>query len=243
MFYRLLKLAPFILSFLGICLGVLGYLIDIFVPRGMLLGVWFLITSVLIINGILLGNLVMRLAIKGYTDELTGLGNKGLFYLKLKLDIEKVKETDEKQMALAMIDIDNFKQINDTYGHPAGDRVLKGLANVLKHNVRVTDTVVRWGGEEFAVIMPHTNLDGALALLERMRGIIENYDFGPVIASNRITVSTGIVTYSDLIAETVFEKKERNLVDLFVDLADKALYRAKEQKNRVVSFRQLRYQT
>jgi diguanylate cyclase (GGDEF) domain len=148
----------------------------------------------------------------------------------------EMTQIQDKDLCLAMLDLDNFKQINDTFGHLAGDTVLKKLAELLKQNIRGTDSVVRWGGEEFAIIMPYTNLQGAYALLERIRKIIESHDFGPEINSSQITLSSGVVSYSNLAKVLPKDTNELNLLELFVNLADKALYKAKVSKNTVVTW-------
>ena len=125
-------------AFLGLALGLLVYLIDVYTPETVHPILWIILTIVLIVNGLLLGRITRRLYLKGYLDNLTGLGNKGFFYLQLRLEMSQIKD----QLSLAMMDVDNFKKINDTYGHPAGDIVLKDLAKILKHNVRKIDTVL-----------------------------------------------------------------------------------------------------
>jgi len=195
---------------------------------------WIILTIVLIVNGLFLGRIMNKLHKDVYQDNLTGLGNKELFYLQLKLEMSNVKNA---QLSLAMLDLDDFKKINDSFGHPAGDMVLRDLARIFKQNVRRTDTVVRWGGEEFAIILPNLIPDGDRKLLERIRGIIESHDFGSKVNSRKVTVSVGVVSYSDLMDLmdlTVKNSEEINPTDLFVNLADKALYKAKETKNTVV---------
>lgn len=187
------------------------------------------------ISGLILGLIIRRLFFNVYQDTLTGLGNKGMFYHNLKMEMSGIHG---KELCLAMLDLDNFKHINDTYGHLAGDIVLKKMAGILKQNTRGTDSVVRWGGEEFAIIMPGTNMQGAYALLERIRTIIESYNFGPEINSSQITFSSGVVSYSNLSKVMQKKSKELNPFDLFVDLADKALYRAKVSKNTVVTWKE-----
>ena len=235
LFKLFLRGAPYILAGLGVCLGVLGLLIDRYLPNSLVLYVWIGITCVLVFNGLILGSVVKRLSIKGYTDELTGLGNKSLFYLRLNLSVDRARSLSGHNMSLAMIDIDDFKKINDTYGHLAGDMVLKKMADIFTNNVRATDTVVRWGGEEFAIILPDANVDGALNLLERIRSLIASYDFGPEVQSTQITVSTGVVSYADL-AKLIRKDDQDRTVDRFVELADKALYQAKSTKNKVIYY-------
>ena len=121
-----------------------------------------------------------------------------------------------------MIDADYFKEINDRYGHQAGDEVLKGLAALLQESLRDSDIVARWGGEEFVIILPDTTKDAAIDLAETLRGIIEEAVFADTIS---LTCSFGITSY----------RESDTLNDLFGRI-DKALYRAKEyQRNNVQS--------
>lgn len=226
----LFRFAHLVHAFLGLALGLLVYLIDVYTPETVHPILWIILTIVLIVNGLLLGRMTRRLYLNGYLDNLTGLGNKGFFYLQLRLEMSQVKD----QLSLAMMDVDNFKKINDNYGHPAGDIVLKDLAKILKQNVRKIDTVVRWGGEEFAIILPQTSQDGASKLLERIRGIIESHDFGTNVNSSKVTVSVGVVSFRDLM--DIENPEELHPTDLFVNLADKALYKTKETKNAVIKW-------
>jgi diguanylate cyclase (GGDEF)-like protein len=156
------------------------------------------------------------------TDELTGLGNYAHFQELLALQAEQVKRYGDP-VGLIMLDLDDFKSINDTFGHPQGDAALKEVARVLRHNCRDADTPARYGGDELVVILPRTPLDGAFAIGERVRRAIEAHripriDGGGVL---QITASVGVAA-SDT----------GNPEELISD-ADKALYTAKrEGKNR-----------
>ncbi|TGE31761.1 GGDEF domain-containing protein [Desulfosporosinus sp. Sb-LF] len=227
------KFPHVILAVLGACTGVVICLIDKFVPTPLHLYFFLILSGILVANGLLLGSIIQKLFFNVYRDTLTGLGNKGMFNYSLKMEMAQIQDED---LCLAMLDIDNFKQINDTFGHIAGDVVLKKLAELLKQNTRGTDSVVRWGGEEFAIIMPCTNMQGAYTLLERIRTIIESYNFGPKINSKQITFSSGVVSYSNLSKVMQTDTLESNPLDVFVNLADKALYRAKVSKNTVVKW-------
>lgn len=230
--------ASLILSTLGICLGLLALLIYWLLPLKMASWVWSLVVIVLIINGFILGNFVKELAQKGYTDALTGLPNKGFMYLRLNIDMEKYA-SEAKEYSLAMVDIDRFKSINDTYGHVVGDRVIKEVAQILQENVRSTDQVIRWGGEEFAILLPETSEEGAANLIERIRKLIENHDFGPEI-DRKITISAGVVSYRNLLEEIKREKHLTNKTDLIVIFSDRALYEAKKTRNTVSCFSKLK---
>lgn len=158
------------------------------------------------------------------TDELTGLANHGRFQELLQTEMEQVRRY-RYPVGLILLDVDDFKSVNDTYGHPQGDVVLKHVARVLRDTSREPDTPARYGGEEMAVILPHTSLDGAYVIAERLRTAIEalripRLDDG---APLRITASIGV-------AASRGGRKEALIAD-----ADAALYRAKRQgKNRTV---------
>jgi diguanylate cyclase (GGDEF)-like protein len=158
------------------------------------------------------------------TDELTGLANHGRFQALLGAEIEQVRRYHHP-LGLIMLDIDDFKSINDTYGHLQGDIVLKAVARVVRENSREADTPARYGGEEMALILPHTDLDGAHAIAERVRAAIAELriprteDDGTL----RVTASVGVAATRDGTREA-----------LIAD-ADGALYDAKRQgKNRTV---------
>lgn len=153
------------------------------------------------------------------TDRLTQLCNR--FYLDEVFDNEFLRASRyKKEFCVIIGDCDKFKLVNDTYGHQVGDTVLIELANILSKNVRATDIVGRWGGEEFLIIVPETGIDGAVFVAEKLRADIEAYDF-PVIRQK--TMSFGVACWRD-------GDKPKTLVGR----ADEALYLAKERgRNRV----------
>jgi diguanylate cyclase (GGDEF)-like protein/PAS domain S-box-containing protein len=156
---------------------------------------------------------------KASKDKLTGISNRDNFE-ELFLDEIKYARTHSKALSLMLFDIDNFKNINDTYGHQAGDNILSELANLVSNNIKTSDVFARWGGEEFVLLLPNSNIEGATALAKKLRDVIEQHQFN---YSNRVTVSFGV---AQLIAEddrtTLFQK------------ADDALYTAKRNgRNRV----------
>ena len=153
------------------------------------------------------------------TDTLTGVRNRRA--LDRSLDEEVARAGRQNlPLSLIMLDVDRFKQYNDSFGHPAGDEVLRGVAKVLQLSVRPYDIVARYGGEEFVAILPATGADGALMLAERCRRAIQR----AVWPNRAVTASFGVTTLgagggAELLAA-----------------ADKALYKAKETgRNRVVS--------
>jgi len=165
--------------------------------------------------------LVSRQAV---TDELTGLTNHRRFQELLSAEIEQVRRYHHP-IALIMLDIDNFKLINDTYGHQQGDLVLRRVARVLAETSREADFPARYGGEELAVILPHTDLDGAYAIAERIRTAIASMRIPRLDERGElsVTASLGVASFTD------------GDKDALIAEADAALYEAKRQgKNRTV---------
>lgn len=203
--------APYILAVLGALLGLAGYYLD-----SRLL--WVVGSVVLIIAGFVTGRLIQKLSLSSHTDFLTGLWNRRYFYLRL--DEEEAQTTRKKTpLCIAMIDVDGFKTVNDTYGHAIGDVLLSDLATILRKNTRVTDVVARWGGDEFAIIFSETSLETALEVIERVRHKVEN-TFSPY----HLTISAGIISL----------EPNQDLKDLLIK-TDQALYKAKMQKNAVIT--------
>ena len=156
------------------------------------------------------------------TDELTGLGNYGRLQELLRAEAEQVKRYGDP-VGLLMLDLDDFKTVNDTYGHQQGDAVLRAVAEVLRETSREADSPARYGGDELVVVLPRTDGDGAFAIGERVRLAIEQLeiprldDRGPL----RVTASVGV-------AASDWGDREALIAE-----ADKALYAAKrEGKNR-----------
>ena len=124
-------------------------------------------------------------------DGLTGVYNHRYFQEALEAELARSKRSGYP-LALAMIDVDYFKRLNDRYGHPTGDRVLKQLALLLKENIRISDVLARYGGEEFAVIMPETDVQQAIVVIERFRSILAGK---VLIESTCVTISAGVAGY------------------------------------------------
>jgi len=128
-------------------------------------------------------------------------------------------------LSLLMIDVDHFKNINDVYGHQLGDVVLAGIARVIVVNTRELDTVSRYGGEEFAVILPQTDIEKAKIVAEKLRQKIEEKRFHEQLKPKEVTISVGVATASS----------EMKTMKDFITASDSALYMAKEQgRNKVV---------
>lgn len=159
------------------------------------------------------------------TDGLTRLYNHRHFYELLEQEFHRTKRY-QASVALVMIDIDFFKQINDTYGHQVGDDILKELALVVRAQVREVDILARYGGEEFAALLPQTSLEQAKVVAERIREAVEQNEFSTSKGIIKITISLGVAGYPEMDINSQVE---------LVQYADAALYRAKETgKNRVV---------
>ncbi|MGV8121790.1 MAG: diguanylate cyclase [Candidatus Xenobiia bacterium LiM19] len=160
------------------------------------------------------------------TDGLTKLMIRRHFMQRLDDEIKRSKRYNHK-LALIMVDFDNFKEINDTYGHQAGDRVLMEVGKILRKAVRATDLVGRYGGEEFCIALPETGIEGAGLFCERLRRTIETTAFTCDNTSINKTISLGFAIYPD---------NSDNLNDL-ISKADLSLYKAKRDgRNKVCSF-------
>ncbi len=165
-----------------------------------------------------------------YTDGMTGLHNYRFFRLRIHEELARTRR-DGGHISLLILDVDHFKNYNDTLGHPAGDEVLREVSQILKRSVRDSDVVARYGGEEFAVILSGTDRGGAHVLAERIRQKVEKTDFfkEEIQPGGQLTISVGIATFpNDAVTE-----------DELIERADKALYHAKNSgRNRVVSYHQ-----
>jgi len=151
------------------------------------------------------------------TDELTGLSNRRGFEDALSLESERARRFGTK-LGIVLLDLDNFKQINDTYGHLQGDAVLREVARVLRETVREIDYPVRYGGEEMAVLLPETDVEGALRFAERLRERIAELQIRPHAPGTlRVTASCGVAALPDVAVDGAG----------LVAAADAALYEAK----------------
>jgi diguanylate cyclase len=163
---------------------------------------------------------------QAFNDALTGLMNRRGFDAALEASINDVMENNEP-MCLLLIDIDHFKQVNDTHGHLVGDKVLRGLSKILVNQMRGNDVLSRYGGEEFAVILPNTPITGAITVAENLRKTARKLRLTNVKTGHKlteITISSGVACY----------RKGESIEDL-ICRCDKALYRAKNQgRNKTV---------
>lgn len=166
----------------------------------------------------------MRLAEQIGTDPLTSCLNRRALESRLRAEWRQAKRRGTTVAVLA-IDVDRFKQINDTRGHPVGDVVLQEIASIFKATARDTDAVARVGGDEFVVVLPDTGWQGALTFAERLRRKVEDFDFGHEMGAIRITISLGaaMARGTDPISP-----------DMLLAEADRSLYKAKSGgRNRV----------
>lgn len=156
-----------------------------------------------------------RLEEMGRTDGMTALANRRKLFAVADAELARHRRTG-RPLALLMVDIDRFKRINDRFGHPAGDEVLCGVADVLRNCCRASDTPARYGGDEFVVVLPETNLHGAEEVALRIRNHLDALEFERA-PGLRCTVSVGAAEASLDITD----------VDEWIQHADSALYRAK----------------
>jgi diguanylate cyclase (GGDEF)-like protein len=166
------------------------------------------------------------LAEMAVTDELTGLANRRRFFERLEEEMDRALRYGS-DLPLIMLDIDHFKRVNDTFGHPVGDTVLAEVARLLTANLRTSDIVARYGGEEFAVLIPGMDANEAARAAEKLRVVMEVNDLFMDGPSIKVTVSAGVAALKSLPAA-------RRTRDQLIRSADQALYRAKgEGRNRV----------
>lgn len=145
------------------------------------------------------------------TDDLTQLHNSRHFFKQLSLEIRRAKRY-RNALALLLLDIDNFKEVNDSFGHMEGDRVLRRMGGLILEHIRNTDSACRYGGEEFAVILPETTGREAAAAAERIRKGIESERFVCDGKTFRVTASVGIAEYRPLDAPAdLFKKADRSM--------------------------------
>lgn len=159
------------------------------------------------------------------TDGLTGLYNRRHFENSIEREFMRVKRYPA-DLSLAMLDIDFFKKINDTYGHQFGDYVLKQVANLVNGSFRKTDMIYRYGGEEFVIILTETPIENALIPLERLREKVESFKFSYNGQETNVTISIGLSCYN----------KDLTSYNMLIESTDKALYHAKQTgRNKLVT--------
>jgi diguanylate cyclase (GGDEF)-like protein len=165
-----------------------------------------------------------RLAEQIGTDPLTGCLNRRALESRLRAEWRQAKRRNSTVCVLA-IDLDHFKEINDTRGHPIGDVVLQELAGIMKATARDTDAVARYGGDEFVIVLPDTGWEGALTFAERMRRKVDEFTFGAETAEIRLTISVGVA---------LARGNDPISPEMLLHEADRSLYKAKSAgRNRI----------
>lgn len=167
-----------------------------------------------------------ELEFAAHNDSLTGLANRLSAETLLKQELHRAKRYG-RDLAVIMLDLDHFKQINDNHGHGVGDKALASVANVLSRHVRSSDLAARFGGEEFVLIYPETDLDSVFTIAEAIRFDVEALQVPPI---EKITASLGVAVYRG--------EDGINTIDMLLKSADEALYQAKENGRNQVSIKQ-----
>lgn len=208
-----------------------GSLLDMLVPGVFFFGACFVwLSSLLALQTAKDVKRITVLEHETFTDPLTGIYNRRFMELRLREEVSKSRRYDS-ELAILLLDLDHFKRVNDEHGHQAGDRLLIEVCNLINRELRDSDILSRFGGEEFLVIAPSTDAVNALVFAERLRASIEAHRFVPEPDSPpeheiQITVSIGIASYGEPAAD------EESLVRV----ADENLYQAKRGgRNRVVA--------
>ncbi len=220
-------------------LGYIGYAIFLLVSsssqsRDIIVGLVFFfgalfvwLTNKIMVRTLLNVRRIEKLKAESIIDPLTGIFNRRYFFRRLQEEIEKSKRYNTP-LSLAIFDIDNFKKVNDTYGHLIGDKVLTQICEIIQNNSRKIDIVARFGGEEVCLVMPNTKVSKAKLVADRIREKIYQseivFEKGNEFVKIKITVSVGVSSFS----------KEMSTREL-LGRADENLYRAKRTgKNKVV---------
>ena len=183
-------------------------------PRVPFLGVGFLVLTVVL--AVIVSDEDRRLFARATTDTLTNLANRAAFLERARLEVLRAERTG-RSLAVALLDLDHFKAVNDRFGHPAGDRVLAAAALAIARTIRGIDQAGRWGGEEFVVLLVEADESTAGAAVERIREAIATS--APAKVPAKVTVSAGIAVHHGVF--------ERTTIEGLVRRADAALYEAK----------------
>lgn len=186
------------------------------------IGVALIVSSLIYLNQIIfpkMSRMNDELKKRATTDSLTEAFNRSKFDELINRETIRARRYNSL-LSLVVFDIDHFKRINDTFGHLAGDEVLKKIAAITRNNIRMVDYLIRWGGEEFMIILPETDLAKAEEMANRIKLAIECFDFN---GNGKVTVSVGVTQH-----------KRDDSEDTFIKRADDALYKAKlNGRNRV----------
>lgn len=201
------------LGFAGLVVVVFLYGLSSYIKGGFL---WIIGFGIAIMLGMAIGYLLKDFRRSACTDVLTGLWNRAYFDHRLAEEMERAQRSNSS-LAIALIDIDNFKEINDRYGHSSGDKALIEIANLIRLHTRAFDIVSRWGGDEFAVILPDTNSVQAAMVSERLRTAAQQR-----VCAFHVTLSIGVLPI-----------KEITDVSAAIEMVDQALSKSKGQKNMI----------
>ncbi len=171
-----------------------------------------------------------RLKRVGLTDSLTGVNNRRFFDQRLIEETARAQRTNEP-LACLFMDVDHFKAVNDQHGHQLGDRVLRKIAGLIREQLRASDVLGRYGGEEFAALLVNANNESALEIAERIRAVIEKQSFATSEDQTMsVTISIGVATLPTKCAEIESDRLSEDLVER----ADQAVYRAKHNGRNLV---------
>jgi diguanylate cyclase (GGDEF)-like protein len=166
-----------------------------------------------------LNDILKKLAFK---DHLTGFKNRRAFIAELRKEIKRTKRT-KRSFCIIMLDIDNFKSINENHGHVNADKALRETAKVIRRSLRESDSVGRYGGEEFLVLLPETNLIGGFEVAEKIRKALEKHSIG-AISGKSLTVSGGVGEYG---------LRDNNLENILIAVDTALAISKKSGKNRI----------
>jgi len=153
-------------------------------------------------------------------DDLTGLPNRSWFFDRLDEEVDRARRYGNK-LSLVMVDLDHFRQVNDSFGHPLGDLALAEVARLLAANIRTSDVVARYGGEEFMIILPEADAGQAAQAAEKLRMVVEVNDISLEGPEVKVTISCGVADLASVHPE------RGSLRDALVMAADRAMHRAK----------------
>ena len=212
------KFLPIALGFLGLLFGAGCYWVESHpIDSSLHLLYWVIFFVLQVMVGYFIGLLFQRLHLAAYTDALTKLWNRRYFYEYAGRALSG-QSLGNTAFCLFMIDLDNFKCVNDTHGHQTGDALLIELAAILRQHTRPNDITARMGGDEFALLLPSISFGTGIDIAERIRQAVENH-----LAGYGATVSIG-VAYDESVGS----------VDRLISIADQALYQAKGARNLVM---------
>ncbi len=218
--HRLFQNANYVLGTCGVLVGLLMYGISLAVERGFVdiagSTMWLFFTGFLGGAGILLGRVVSILHYWAYRDFLTDTWNRKYFSTRIKAELQH-KEKFTHDLCLALVDMDDFKKVNDCYGHDFGDKVIKKVADILKKSTGGSDSIIRIGGDEFVIIFSQTNIAYAKLIAERIRKAVAE-------ECNYVTVSIGVIEVGTTVHPSELMRE-----------MDHMLYEGKKIKNSVTT--------